>query len=442
MIRCLFVEDESLFVDAARDFLAQDSVEVVHAATTAEGKRLLQSMELDIVILDARLPDGSGFDLLPLIPPELPILVVTAYPAIDDALSALRRGIREFLLKPVKLEALRMAILRADEENKARRHRLASHRDHRVSPPSQESQRWIEVAKSSTAPVLLTGETGTGKSHLARAIHEASGREGPFVSIGCAALPDTLLEAELFGTLEGAFTGAKRRTGLIQLSHHGTLFLDELGTMSLASQAKLLEVLETKQVRALGATEARPVDMRIIAATNADLPRMCEEGTFRPDLMFRLAVLPIELQPLRERQQEIAGLVETFLKELAPGRSLSLADGELTRLSEYRWPGNIRELRGCLERATLVDSGPVLSPSRWLLVGLNDMTSRVGEPMKNAAAKAPVLTTLAEAEDSLIVHTLRHFEGHKAQTATALGIGIATLRRKLHRLRDAGRLDE
>ncbi|MEM9189163.1 MAG: sigma-54 dependent transcriptional regulator [Myxococcota bacterium] len=426
MIRGLLVEDDPLFADALIDYLAADPIELVAVRSLAEARAELKVDTFDVVVLDQQLPDGMGLDLAPALR-GTPILVITAHPELGDAVEALRLGIRDFLVKPIQLEELRLSLFRTETEVVASRREKTRRRLQRVSSPAMAPVLvWADRGAKSSSPMLITGETGTGKGFIARLVHRRSARKGEFVPVNCAALPESLVEAELFGTSEGAFTGARAREGLFELASGGTLFLDEIGELPRPSQAKLLDVLESQTVRRVGDGRFRKVDVRIIAATNRSL---AGDG-FRRDLFYRLSVVSLEIPPLRERPDDLPALVDELLADLAPGRDLPLAPGEMEALRAYSFPGNVRELRNCLERAILVADGEPLRPSSNLRTGLpptHHHPPNVGSP--------PTLETM---ERDLILQTLDHVGGHREKAAKSLGISVATLRRKLHRLRALG----
>jgi DNA-binding NtrC family response regulator len=445
-IDVLVVDDDPLWTMAVVDYLRGDGLNCATAASRLAARPLLAAGPR-LLILDQNLPDGPGLDLV-----EAPgmegrslcrVLVVTGHPRVEDAVQALRLGIDDYLTKPVSLEVLRHAVLRSLES--LRLEKLASLEKWRDSQQRDGSAMvgaglaglLEEVAQiaPSAAPVLLTGETGSGKSLVARAIHDASGRSGPYVKVNCAALPSQLVEAELFGVERGAYTGATAtRPGLFELADQGTLLLDEIGELELSSQAKLLSVLDDGEARRVGGSRPIRFKARIVAATNRDLWAEVAAKTFRADLLYRLEILKLELPPLRERPGDIAELCAYHLGRL--GDRHRLADGELERLVAYGWPGNTRELFAVLERAALLQSSP-LRPSAFLhgAAGPPAATAAGG---KRDSPREKRAISLSQAEQSHILEVLSSCGGRRAQAAALLGIGSATLQRRLREYRDAG----
>jgi len=371
--RILVVDDDPGVLKALRGLLSDEGFTAMEARSAAEATRLLDAPEGPpaMMLLDLRMPGETGLELLARLPRPLPVPVVVlsgeASPA--EAVQALRLGATDFVEKPPSperlLTALRNALaLGALQEERERLLDALARPGHLVGEsPSMVSLRQLiaRVGPSDTA-ILITGETGTGKERVARALHLASGRKGRLVAVNCAAIPATLLESELFGHEKGAFSGAlSRRAGRIEQAHGGTLFLDELGDMPLELQAKLLRVLETKEVERLGGSLPVPVDARVLAATHQDLTRAVKEGRFRQDLYFRLNVMPLQIPPLRERPEDLLPLARSFAAELAgPHVSLVLAPGAEAALRAYPWPGNVRELRNLIERLNLLrGEGPL-----------------------------------------------------------------------------------
>ena len=411
---------------------------MVLAGSCAEVVRLCHDSPPDVVLLDQRLPDGAGASLCPTIlaaNERAKIVFATAHPSFENALEAVRAGAIDYVSKPCELEQVRMVVARCvrlldlerAESRESRRRELEARETRLVGEDGglAEVARLVELAASSDVPVLLTGETGTGKSLVARAIHYRSARSrGEFVSLNCAAVPESLIEAELFGHEKGAFTGAATsREGLFELAEKGSLFLDEIGDMPAALQGRLLTVLEDRLVRRVGGRVARRVDFRVMAATNVDVTDAVSARRLRQDLYYRLDVLRIEVPPLRERRQDIPDLVRHFLASAPGGASLPpLAPGEIERLGAHDWPGNLRELRNVLERTALVRRpGEPLRPSAFLPHG--------HAPLPSAPADA--VGTLEEVEARAIRDAVAKTGGNLTRAAALLGVSVSTLRRKL-----------
>jgi DNA-binding NtrC family response regulator len=478
----LIVEDDRLFARTLALMLEEDGLVTQVAHDLASAREALKARAFDVLLLDNQLPDGLGLDLARELPDddERPsVLVITASPRLDDALAAVRAGWLDFLVKPVSNTDVRMSVARAMRTRGLERRLHAAEVAERDPAPRLPSIERIcaEITRAESRserlpPLVLEGETGTGKSWLAREVHKRGRRaQGPFVALNCAALPATLLEVELFGSEPGAFTGARAKAGLCETASGGTLFLDEVGELPLELQPKLLTMLEGGEVRRVGGLSVRRVDCRIVVATNRELAAEVAAGRFREDLFYRLDVLRYAVPPLRERRAEIPTLVEALLHRLdARG---ALAPGELERLVAHDWPGNLRELRNVVERTVLVTpSGRALEPSRHLLrrgasqearrpdaettpIASAPMDARDASllppsaasttdsstPSSSASSSASSSTpssndteldeTLESVERRHILATLARHGGRRDETARALGIGVATLRRKL-----------
>lgn len=370
----LIVEDERHARQHISAFLQDQGYEVTEAETYMEAMHALRRGQGDIVLLDIQLPDAYGLTLLDETadwPNRPPVIVITGYGDIDTAVEAMRGGAYDFLQKPVKFQRLLNSLKRL-EEIVAMRRELALWRQQQtldfVGGEGEAMRRVLEEARraaEASVSVLITGETGTGKEVLARFIHKCGPRaDKPFVPINCAAVPDTMLESELFGYEAGAFTGAnKRKQGLVEIADGGVLFLDEISSMPVEMQAKLLRMLEEREVRRMGGVKWLPVDIQVIAASNRDLKAMIAEGKFREDLYYRLKVLDLHLPPLRERREDIPALVGFFVRQMAPRMGKQVHDvtpRALAALKAYHWPGNIRELRNAIERALLFCDGDTL----------------------------------------------------------------------------------
>jgi DNA-binding NtrC family response regulator len=439
--RLLILDDDQLFCDAIRDEIGNATLSVVTANTLSSANDLCDKYKFDVVLLDNSLPDGSGLSLIPKVlglNERAKIILVTSFPSWDSAVAALKTGAYDYLSKPIELGELRVTIERALRSSELEQieqvHRYRSSRESAEAALIGEGPAFLEVrdlirkAAATRASVLITGDTGTGKNVVAKAIHYSGAfNSQPFISVNCAALPENLVEAELFGVEKGAFTGAiATRKGTFELADGGTLFLDEIGEMPVALQAKLLSVLEDQKVKRVGGDIVRSVDVRIIAATNLDPKRAIEEGQFRRDLYYRLGVIHIHLRPLRERRQDIPQLTRFFIQKFAPGRKSVLPDSEIEYLIQYDWPGNVRELKNVIERCLILQEGPTLHPSSLLAI-----PARRESEAAPARPQSQDALALDEVERRHILNTLEGCLNNYTRTAIALGVSLSTLKRKL-----------
>ena len=435
----LVIDDDRVFGEAVKDYLSSDAVEVLLAHKAADGLTLCALRKVDVVVLDQQLPDGEGHTLCPDIlkfNDHTKIIFSTAFPSFENAVKAIRSGAHDYLSKPYDLEELALAVKQAlrtlelEQVEQVMVYQRNHEKEGVVVIGGQgfaDVLQLIEIAAFTDSPVLITGETGTGKNVVAKSVHfKSKDDKTPFISINCASLPENLIEAELFGYEKGAFTGATNaKKGLFEMAEGGTLFLDEIGEMPMNLQSKLLSAIEDGAIRKLGGTTAKPVNVRIMAATNHDLENALGKS-FRKDLYYRLSVIRIHLPPLRDRRGDIPALCSHLLKSIT-GRSLEVPDRDLVRLMKYDWPGNVRELRNILERAVLLQKGAVIEPSELL-----------GEATHSAQASSFVetqdreeLLTLEAMENRHIRHVLDKFSSNFTRTAKALGISLSTLKRKL-----------
>jgi two-component system NtrC family response regulator len=420
MARLLVVDDDPHIRQALVERFTARRFEVLPAGSGREAVEKIVREQPEVVLLDLQLPEGDGFWVLRKLREEgieSTVVVITAHGTIDKAVQAMKEGAYDFIQKPFEPALVEETVRRALERTSLRRTVRAS-----AAPKIIGLASAVEVASKaakSEATVLLLGESGTGKEVLARFIH----RSGPFVAVNAAALPETLLESELFGHEKGAFTGAHaRRAGKFELAHGGTLFLDEIGDISPGMQAKLLRVLQERSFERLGGTETLKVDVRVIAATNQDLKRRAGEGKFREDLFYRLNVISITLPPLRERRSEIRPLAEHFLGDLKPGVRLSAET--LVALERYDWPGNARELRNALERATALLDGAEIAPS--------DLPPEI--LLSESLPPDSFHGQVAEFRRRLIRETLARFGGNQTKAAEALGLQRTYLARLIRQL--------
>lgn len=439
----LIIDDDVLFCDATKEYLSRPGLQIDAAHTASDGIARCQAQRFDLVLLDQNLPDGEGQELCPQIleiNEQCKIILITAHPSFNSAVTALRAGAHDYLSKPFDPEELSLTVEKAlrtlslEEVENLARYQRQKERMTTVLVGADgglaDVARLVALAGNAEAPVLITGETGTGKNVAAKAIHYSSDRhDRPFISVNCAALPENLIEAELFGHEKGAYTGAtSSRRGVFEIAAGGTLFLDEIGEMPLHLQAKLLGVLEDREVRRLGGERSRSVDVHVIAATAANLDDALDT-TFRRDLYFRLSVMRIHMPPLRDRPQDIATLSEHFLKELRGPTAPTIRDDEFERLRAYHWPGNVRELRNILERATIVQPGPIIEPSS--LLGSSSVP-QMSITSVNAVSDE-VVKTMEDVERQHIAHALDVLDHNYTQTAKALGVAISTLKRKIRK---------
>ena len=461
--RVLIVDDE----ENQRTGLAAMVQSWGYAAETAKnGQDALDKIPAfapHAIITDLMMPVMDGREFLKRLNGQIPAIVVTAYGNLDTSVSVVRDlGAFWFLEKPVRADAVRTLLERAVSQSRLNERAVTLERQLSnygvlgeltgTSPQMQEVFALIRQAAPSRATILVTGESGTGKELVARAVHNLSPRQsGPFVAVNCAALPETLMESELFGHEKGAFTGAvERRAGCFELAQHGTLLLDEIGDMPLATQAKLLRVLEDSKVRRLGAQKEQQVDVRVIAATNQALEQGTHEGKFRSDLYYRLNVFHLSMPPLRERMEDLPVLCASQLETLNKKHQCKITeiDGRVMDMFRaYRWPGNVRELRNVLERALIIAGEGTITPAHLPKSFQSGVAQRADSPL-TAAQKTvegddllkvtlPVGTTLDQAERELIEITLRHTNNNKTRAADILGISIKTLFNKLREVQSS-----
>ncbi len=441
----LIVDDEKNMRWALEKGLRQAGYRTLSAPDGPEGLDLAASEAPDLVLLDLKMPKMDGLEALRLIKeqrPELPIIIITAHGSVATAIEAIKAGAYDYISKPFDLEEIQIVIKKAlevraltEEVAKLRSEVERKYSFQNIIGKSSKMQAvfdLVERVAGTSASVLIYGESGTGKELVAKAIHYLSPRRHrPYVQVNCSALPETLLESELFGHEKGAFTGAiARRQGRFELADTGTLFLDEIGELSPPVQVKLLRVLQDRTFERVGGMESIKVDVRIIAATNRDLTQAMVEGKFREDLYYRLNVVPIQLPPLRERAEDIPLLVEHFLKKFSAGpdpagaRVKTLAPEAARRLAEYRWPGNVRELENAIERAVIISRGDRITVEDLP----RELQQTSAHPHRRAAFKLPEGgVNLEDVERDLIRQALDRTGGNQTQAARLLGITRHTL---------------
>jgi DNA-binding NtrC family response regulator len=440
VMNILIVDDEPSVRETCAEVAAQSGMKATAVSSAEEALEVLERAAVDIVLTDLMLQPTSGLDLLRRVHdtyPKMPVIVLTQYGTIDSAVTATRLGAIDYVTKPFRIEELRARLERAARavelqlENQLLREQLRTRPGFGgligVSEKMQRVYKVIQKVSQHEYPVLILGESGTGKELVARSVHFSGTRkERTFAPVDCSSLVPTLIESELFGYVKGAFTGAQHgKQGLLEAAHGGTLFLDEIGDMPIDLQAKLLRALQEHEVKPVGSTERRRIDVRIIAATNRDLETAIKTGGFRQDLYFRLNVVQIKLPALRERKSDIPLLVMSFLDKFSdpqkPARTIS--EDAMRRLIGYDWPGNVRELENAIERAVALGSGPILH--------VGDLPSNLQYPTSERAPERDELLPLEELERRAILRTLRETSGDKLAAARILGIGKTTLYRKL-----------
>ncbi|HXC93351.1 MAG TPA: sigma-54 dependent transcriptional regulator [Geobacteraceae bacterium] len=453
MEKILIIDDEAFIRENVNRVLRDEGYQVIPAVNGNSALELVASEEIDLALLDLNLGPENGIDVLKSmkeIDPDLLVIVITGYGSVESAVESLKLGAFHYMKKPFKADALRLIVKLALQTNSLKREVRTIRKGELeffekipmvgVSSALKEIMRQArEVARHSDATVLITGESGTGKELISKSIHHLSARrEAPFVEINCASIPVNLLESELFGHEKGAFTDAgSRKPGLFETANKGTIFLDEVGEMEPAMQAKLLRVLENRTIRRIGGTKSIEVDVRVIAATNRNLKEAIQSGAFREDLYYRLNVFPIHIPPLRERREDIPVLVKFFLEIYSRkfSRDFKMIDPRaLEMLAGYRWPGNIRELKNTIERICIMNCGPSLLPEQLPA----EMTT--GE---NAAATIPFIPMLSELgleetvnrfERDIIKSALEKSGGNVLQAAHLLKIPRGTLRYKMEKM--------
>ncbi|MEW6442537.1 MAG: sigma-54 dependent transcriptional regulator [bacterium] len=450
--RILIVDDDKSMGEMLEAHLGRKGFSVVWKVSAQEAFAAVCAEDFDVVLADIRMPGEDGISLCERVVtnrPDVLVVVMTAFGSLETAVSALRAGAYDFVTKPVDLDALAYTLSRAVQ------HRALLERVRILSRAVEESRRFDELVGASPAmkrlydllarvapldsTVLLAGESGTGKELAARVLHGLSGRsQGPFIAVNCAAIPEALLESELFGHVSGAFTDAKAaRKGLFVQAHRGALFLDEIAELPLSLQPKLLRVLEQRTVRPLGGDAEIAVDIRILAATNRDLESRVDEGKFRADLFYRIHVIPIEIPPLRARGNDVLLLARHFLQDFAAlmGKEVAgISDAAAERLLAYDWPGNVRELRNCIERA--------LALARFDKLAVEDLPERIrayrSTPFQIGSEDPAELLSMEEVERRYILHVLKLTGGNKTTAARILGFDRKTLHRKLERYGSPG----
>ena len=445
----LVADDDSGLRESLERTLTREGYRVLLASDGRAALERLQGGAVDLIVTDLKMPGLTGLELLraaKAIAPDVDVILLTAFGTVEEAVKAMKDGAYDFLTKPFRREQLLKLIDKAlerrglIEKNKVLQQRLDDLLRQGVivggSPAFRRTMMLIEQVAASSANVLIQGESGTGKELFARAIHERSGRAGkPFVAVNCAALPETLLESELFGYERGAFTGAAgRKEGRFELADGGTLFLDEVADLSAVTQPKILRVLQEGEFDRLGGTRSIKVDVRLVAASNQDLAQLIKERRFREDLFYRLNVITVHVPPLRERREDIPLLAQHFLRVYAAknNRRLDgLTDDALKRLEAYAWPGNVRELENVIERGVVL--------ARGTLMDVPDLPPEIAgaTPLPEGVLTVRIGTPLAEVEQRLLDETLRVTKGNKTLTAKLLGIDVRTVSRKLERLDDS-----
>ena len=449
-IRFVIVDDEQSIRRLCMTVGQGLGFECAEAETAESALESLEAVLPDIIVTDLKLPNLTGVELLRKIKEQLPraeVAIMTGHGSIESAVEAMRQGAYDYIEKPFRVEKLRQLLQRMAEkvrlvnENQFLRERVNTETQldgiTGTSAKIQDVMRMVSRLKDTRTPVLITGESGTGKELVARAMHYRGPlAQMPFVAVDCGSLVPTLMESELFGHEKGSFTGAlKSKPGLFHAANGGTIFLDEIGELPLEMQAKLLRVLQEKEVRPVGSNEKNPVDVRVIAATNRDLEAAYRAGTFRKDLYFRLNVVTVHLPGLRERRSDIPQLVHCFLDRYAPGENIQISPAVMKSFLQYEWPGNVRELENCIARAIALGDHRTID--------VNDLPPAIGKADESAGSSggssALSTTALADLERMTILRVFEQAGGDKLLAGKMLGISRATLYRKLKRYQISSR---
>ena len=454
----LIVEDEPKMLRLLELNLADAGYTARTASNAENGLKILASDRIDLVLSDVKLPGMSGLEFLQAVKranATIPVVMMTAYGTVESAVEAMKDGASDYVLKPFSIEEIKLIIRKElevrqlHEENRLLREAVGRRYEFEnivaKSPAMQEVLAAVEQVAPSNATVLLGGESGVGKDMIARAIHQHSRRvNGPFIKINCTAIPENLLESELFGYEKGAFTGAATaKPGKFELADKGTIFLDEIGDMPGSLQAKLLRVLQEREFERLGATKTTKVDVRVVAATNQDLRAALEQGTFREDLYYRLNVVPISIPPLREHKEDIPYLVDHFVTRFAAsaGKDIEgITPAAMKLLADFHWPGNVRELENIIERALVMASGPQIDVDDIrldIVVPAGEHTALGSRALAADGSALPLLPegmTLEQFEDKLIQEALQRAGGNKSQAARLLGLSRNALRYRLSKI--------
>jgi two-component system response regulator PilR (NtrC family) len=448
MANILIVDDEQSYRQLLSLVFQENDNNIRTAMNGRQALELLRAEPADVIISDVKMPDMDGIQMLRALretQPDLGVILMTAYASVDTAREAFKLGADDFIQKPFDVEELKLIVKKTLEKQalinenrafkRAQRERGSIKNIVGASPKMNAIFQMIETVAEVQSTILITGESGTGKELVARAIHDLSRRgEKPFISINCGAFTETLLESELFGYVKGAFTGANtNRKGLFEAAQGGTIFLDEIGDMSPAMQVKLLRVLQEKRVRAVGAHDELPIDARVIAATNRDLKQMCEDGTFREDLFYRISVIPIVLPPLRERTEDIPSLTEHFIRKFCEqaGKTLTMSPKASQMLEDYAWHGNVRELEHTIERAVALERSGEIQPEQLPDHISNYNPQRIQSEFELPTSGINLASHLENLEKTYVVEALRTTAGNQTKAAELLQMPVRSLRHLL-----------
>ena len=436
--KILLVDDEKNILEIMRIALIDSGYDIISTTKPREALKIVQENIFDAMITDIKMENMDGIALLKKVKesyPDMVVILITAYASVQTAVQALREGAADYITKPFRIEELKIRLstaiekMRLKKENKELRKTLNENMQIvGISAHISELKKLIKKVSGVDSVVLITGESGTGKELVARSIHFSSNREGTFVSINCAAIPENLLESELFGYKKGAFTGAvQSKDGLFKVAHKGTLFLDEISEMPLPLQSKLLRVLQSMEFTPLGGTKPVQVDVRVVSATNTNIEDRIKKGLFREDLYYRLNVIPIHITPLRERREDIPVLVHYFIKSISKRLGIKekkMSPEAMEILKKYRWPGNVREVENVIERLIVLNESDTILPASF--------PDYIKTENRNVLKVSDV--NLTEIEKKAILNALKNTGGDKKEAAKLLGIHLSTLYRKLKKM--------